>query len=329
LTASEAFGCGPEKGAMAEFLVVGDATVDQMYFVDSVPEPGGEITATRAVMEPGGAGGTMATALARLGHDTRIATRVGTGPFSELALKNAIEAGVSSDLIQVDEVLQTSSVTILVTPDTQRTMITAIGASRALDAAELDAGSVENLDALVMSAYSLVDGPQRDYAVKALELARAAGATTFVDMGTGAVNALRDRLIGLVRKVDYLLMNERELFALTGRQTISEAVSGLASRGIQRLVVKVGEMGSIVITPEASELIDPYDIDGVVDTTGAGDYYTAAFAHAIMRGADLVEAARAGNVAGALNTTEIGAQRAVVDARVLTREARALRAVAS
>jgi ribokinase len=314
---------------MAEFLVVGDATVDQMYFVDGVPEPGGEITATRAVMEPGGAGGTMATALARLGHDTRIATRVGTGPFSELALKNAFEAGVSSDLIQVDEVLQTSSVTILVTPDTQRTMITAIGASRALDASELDARSVEDLDALVMSAYSLVDGPQRDYAVKALELARAAGATTFVDMGTGAVNALRDRLIGLVRKVDYLLMNERELFALTGRQTISEAVSGLASRGIQRLVVKVGEMGSIVITPEASELIDPYDIDGVVDTTGAGDYFTAAFAHAIMRGADLVEAARAGNVAGALNTTEIGAQRAVVDARTLAREARALRAVAS
>jgi ribokinase len=314
---------------MAEFLVVGDATVDQMYFVDSVPEPGGEITATRAVMEPGGAGGTMATALARLGHETRIATRVGTGPFSELALKNAFDAGVSPDLIQVDEVLQTSSVTILVTPDTQRTMISAIGASRALDAAELDAGSVEELDALVMSAYSLVDGPQRDYAVKALELARAAGATTFVDMGTGAVNALRDRLIGLVRKVDYLLMNERELFALTGRQTISEAVSGLASRGIQRLVVKVGEMGSIVITPEASELIDPYDIDGVVDSTGAGDYYTAAFAHAIMRGADLVEAARAGNVAGALNTTEIGAQRAVVDARTLAREARALRAVAS
>ena len=257
---------------MADFLVVGDATVDQMYFVDAVPEPGGEITATRAVMEPGGAGGTMATALARLGHRTRIATRVGTGPFSELALRNALAAGVSDELIQVDEVLQTSSVTILVTPDTQRTMITAIGASRALDASSLGAEAFDGLGALVMSAYSLVDGPQRDYAVKALELARAAGATTFVDMGTGAVNALRDRLIGLVRKVDYLLMNEKELFALTGRQTISEAVSGLASRGIERLVVKVGEMGSIVITPEASELVDPYEVDGVVDTTGAGDY---------------------------------------------------------
>jgi 16S rRNA (adenine1518-N6/adenine1519-N6)-dimethyltransferase len=43
---------------------------------------GGEVSATRAVMEPGGAGGTIATALARLGHDVAIATRVGNGPFS-------------------------------------------------------------------------------------------------------------------------------------------------------------------------------------------------------------------------------------------------------
>ena len=312
---------------MAEFLVVGDATVDQMYFVDAVPESGGEIAATRAVMEPGGAGGTMATALARLGHPTRIATRVGTGPFSELALANVLAAGVARDLIQVDDVLQTSSVTILVTPDTQRTMITAAGASRRLDAADLTEEAFDGLGALVMSAYSLVSGPQRDYAVKALEFARAAGATTFVDMGTGAVNALQDRLIGLVRKVDYLLMNEKELFALTGMETISEAVSGLASRGIERLIVKVGEMGSIVITPELTELVDPYEVDGVVDSTGAGDYYTAAFAHAIMGGAEMVDAARAGNVAGALNTTEVGAQRRVIDRETLAREARALPAV--
>ncbi|MDZ7800265.1 MAG: carbohydrate kinase family protein [Trueperaceae bacterium] len=314
---------------MAEFVIVGDATVDQMYFVETVPEPGGEVTATRAVMEPGGAGGTMATALARLGHRTRIATRVGTGPFSELALRHVLAAGVSQDLMQIDEARQTSSVTILVTPDTQRTMISALGASRHLDASALTAKAFEGVDALVMSAYSLVDGPQRDYAVKALELARGRGATTFVDMGTGAVNALRGRLIGLVRKVDYLLMNEKELFALTGQETISDAVGGLATHGIDRLVVKVGEMGSIVITPERSELVDPYDIDGVVDTTGAGDYYTAAFAHAIMGGADLIEAARTGNVAGALNTTEIGAQHRVVDAETLTRETRALSRVRS
>lgn len=69
---------------MAHFLVVGDAAVDQMYFVSEFPEQGGEVASTRALMEPGGAGGTVATVLARLGNPTRIATRVGTGPFSSL-----------------------------------------------------------------------------------------------------------------------------------------------------------------------------------------------------------------------------------------------------
>lgn len=314
---------------MSKFLVVGDATVDQMYFVNELPEPGGETAATRAVMEPGGAGGTIATALARLGHDVRIATRVGAGPFSELALRNVLASGVSRELIQMDGERQTSSVTILITPDTQRTMISAAGASRHLDAGSLTGGTVAASDALVMSAYSLISGPQRDYAVKALELARDAGVSTFVDMGTGAVNALRDRLIGVVRKVDYLLMNEKELFALTGRSTISEAVSGLAEHGIEHLVVKVGEMGSIVITPELTELVDPFELDGVVDSTGAGDYFTAAFAHAIMGGHELLHAARIANVAGAMNTTQVGAQRTELDAATVERHAARMSKVGS
>lgn len=314
---------------MGKFLVVGDATVDQMYFVNELPEPGGEVTALRAVMEPGGAGGTIATALGRLGDSVKIATRVGTGPFSELALRNLREAGVDTSLIQVDENLQTSSVTLLITPDTQRTMITAAGASRHLDSAALDEKDVAALDALIVSAYSLIGGRQREYAVRALELARRNELATFIDMGTGAVNALRDRLIGLVREVDYLLMNERELYTLTGETSISDAVSGLRRQGIERVIVKVGEMGSIVVTPELTELIEAFEVDGVVDSTGAGDYYTAAFAHAIMRGDDLLHAARLGNVAGALNTTVVGAQSYLVNEPELDAHAEELDAVQS
>jgi len=308
---------------MGRFVVVGDATVDQMYFVKDFPEPGGEVNALRAVMEPGGAGGTVATVLGRLGNQVRIATRVGTGPFSELALKYVRDAGVDVSLVQVDEHLQTSSVTLIITPDAQRTMISAAGASRHLDSADLKKSDIASSDALVMSAYSLVGGRQREYAVKALSLARDAKMTTFVDLGSGAVNALRDRLITLVQDVDYLLMNEHELYTLTGETSISDAVSGLNRHGIDRLIVKVGAMGSIVITPELTELVEAYDIDGVVDSTGAGDYYTAAFAHAIMKGYDLLEAARLGNVAGALNTTHVGAQSVTIDADTLERHASA------
>ena len=307
---------------MAEFLVIGDATVDQMYFIDALPEVGGEVSATYAVMEPGGAGGTIATALARLDHDVAIATRVGTGPFSTLALKYLRTTGVDMALVQADPYQQTSSVTILITPDGQRTMIGAAGASRDLDARALRPEHVTGRDALVMSAYSLVSGPQRTYALRALQLAKDAGVRIFVDMGTGAVNALQEGLISLLEGVEVVLMNERELFTLTGESSISDAVSGLRARGIDQVVVKVGEMGSIVVTPERSELVEAFAIDGVVDTTGAGDVYTAAFVASVLEGRDLLQAAWLANVAGALTTREIGAQRVVIDRATLLQQAR-------
>jgi len=314
---------------MAKFFVVGDVTVDQMYFVNDLPEPGGEVTATRAVLEPGGAGGTIATALARLGNEVVLAARVGAGPFADLALKYVKEAGVDTRLIQVDPTLQTSSITLLITPDTQRTMISSGGASRNLDAAELRPEHVASCDALVVSAYSLIGGLQREYAVRALEVAKREKLTTFIDMGSGAVNALRGRLLALVEDVDYLLMNRRELFSLTGETSISAAVAGLAERGIERVLVKLGEMGSIVITPELTELVEALEVDGAVESTGAGDYYTAAFAHGVMEGYDLHYAARLGNIAGALNVTVVGAQSCRIDAPTLYRHAEQMLAVDS
>ena len=309
---------------MTKFFVVGDVTVDQMYFVNDLPDAGGEVTASRAVLEPGGAGGTLAVALARLGNDVLLAARVGSGPFAELALKHVKRAGVDTRLVQTDPVLQTSSVTLLITPDTQRTMISGGGATRNLDAMGFRAEQVAACDALVVSAYSVVGGPQCEYAVRALEAARKARLTTFIDMGSGAADALRERLLTLVSNVDYLLMNRRELFALTGESSISAAVAGLAARGIKRVLVKLGEMGSMVITPELTELVEAFEIDGVLESTGAGDYYTAAFAHGVMQGFDLHYAARLGNVAGAMNVTAIGAQSCAIDAPTLYRQAGAV-----
>ena len=307
---------------MAKFFVVGDVSVDQMYFVEGLPELGGEVSAERARMEPGGAGGTVAAVLARLGNNVSLAARVGEGPFSDLALKHVKRAGVDTHLIQLDPALQTSSVTLLVTPDTQRTMISAGGASRDLNAANFSESEVAACDALVISAYSLISGPQRDYASLAFETAKRARLTTFIDMGSGAVNALKDRLIPAVQGVDYLIMNQQELYTLTDESSISEAVAELAERGVERILVKLGEMGSMVITPELTELIEALEIDEVVESTGAGDYYTAAFAHGIMAGYDIHYAARLGNIAGALNVTSVGAQSCEFGAEALEAHAR-------
>lgn len=302
---------------MSKFFVVGDVTVDQMYFVKQLPEKGGETNVTKAVLEPGGAAGTMATILAKLGNEVKLASSLGTGAFADLALSEIIKSGVDISNIQYNDEKQTSSVTLLITPDGERTMISSAGASRKLDPAKIDKAGIESSDALVMSAYSFIGGLQREYSLLAFDIAKKAGVKIFVDMGSGAVNALEDSLLPLVKGADYLMMNEHELFKLTSQDSISDAVLDLAKHGNENLIVKLGPMGSMVITPEETELIEAIELDNIIDTTGAGDNYAATFAHCVIKGKSLFEAAFCANVAGALSATKISAQKTEISEAIL------------
>ena len=290
------------------FFVLGDVSVDLLFFLERIPEPGEEVPSRRALMKPGGAGGTLAAQLASLGHRVFLAGRVGKDPFAELALSRVREAGVDLRYLQEDPEHTTSSVLILVVPGGERAMVSAEGASRYLDPALFKPRFLDQVDAVVLSAYALVGGPSRSYAAEVLEAARRRELPVFADLGAGAVRAAGKELLKHLRGVSWLLMNEGELKALTGASSISQGVARLRQEGFQRLAVKVGAMGSIVVTPEGEELLEPFPIEDIVDSTGAGDAYTAAFAHAILEGKSPVEAGRLANLAGALAATAIGAQ---------------------
>jgi Sugar kinases, ribokinase family len=98
------------------FFVLGDVSVDLLFFVERIPEPGEEIPSRRALMKPGGAGGTLAAQLASLGHRVFLAGRVGQDPFADLALSRVREVGVDLRHLQEDPDHTTSSVLILVVP---------------------------------------------------------------------------------------------------------------------------------------------------------------------------------------------------------------------
>ncbi|NTY02176.1 carbohydrate kinase family protein [Deinococcus sp. JMULE3] len=294
-----------------KFYIIGDVTVDHLYHLERLPEPGEEVTPQQASMKPGGAGGTMSVTLARLGHTVTLAARVGDDPFAEYALSRVRESGVSEAAIQRDATLITSTITVMQTRDGERAMISDGAANRQLDPAGFRKKDVEGADALIINAYALTEGPQREYSLAAIEAAR--GATTpvpvFIDLGTGAVNKAGTTLLDDVVGADYLMLNQHELQALTGTSSISAALAQLGKAGARRVVVKVGKMGSITWTPDDTELVDAYRPAGkVVDSTGAGDTFTAVFAHAILAGAGIGGAARAANAAGALAATGFGAQ---------------------
>lgn len=296
-----------------KFYVIGDVTVDHLYHLNHIPAPGEEVSPIRSTMQPGGAGGTMSVTLARLGHEVSLAASVGSDPFAEVALKYVRESGVNTGPIQVIEDLLTSTITVMQTPDGKRAMISSGDANRQLDAAKLKKKDIEGSDGLLVSAYSLIGGPQREYAIKAISTAKKAGVPVLIDLGTGAVNAAGVKLLDTVLSADYLLLNRHELQTITETDNISDALFGLKDRGAGCVIVKVGAHGSIIWTPQETDLVESVPLgDEVVDSTGAGDTFSAVFAHAILSGKPLKQAAKMANLAGALAATAVGAQRKAI-----------------
>lgn len=294
-----------------KIYVIGDVTVDHLYHLEAWPQSGGEVVPVRSAVVPGGSGGTLSVTLARLGHSVVLATRVGKDPLADVALSLVRETGVSEVAVQYDSEALTSTVTVLQTPPNVRTMMTDSQTSRRLDPKLFKKKELESSQALVVNGYSLIEGAQREYALTAIEVARQAKKPipVFIDLGTGAVNKIGTQLLSDVVIADYLTLNQHELLALTGTQNLSAALTILGEAGAKQVAVKVGKMGSVVWTPEETELVEAYrTTKPVIDTTGAGDTFTAVFAHGVLSGQSPTQAARAANVAGALASSVLGAQ---------------------
>lgn len=301
-----------------KFYVIGDVTVDHLYHLDDLPKAGLEVTPLHSMVTAGGSGGTISVTLARLGHTVTLATRVGKDPFADVALEMIRQTGVSESAIQVDKEHHTSMITVLQTPTHARAMISDGAANRRLDPKKLSKKEIAASDALVINGYSLTEGPQREYTLAAIQAAQTAKVPVFLDLGTGAVHKVGTQLLEDVVKADYLTLNQHELLALTQTRDLTAALHTLGQAGASKVAVKVGKMGSVVWTPEETELVDAYiTTEPVIDTTGAGDTFMAVFAHGILSGETLAAAARSANIAGALASTVLGAQTYAISAKEL------------
>ena len=190
------------------FFVVGDVSVDLIYLVDRLPEPGEEVSAKRMLYRPGGAAATVAAQLASLGHTVFLASRVGSGPLSAIALEGLKAAGVDLRYLQEDPEHPTTNVLVFLFPGGERSMVASVGASRYLDAAAFKPRMLDTIDAVIVSAYALVGGPQREYATKAMAAAKKREIPVFIDLGTGAVRQAGPELLPRLLPADYLLMNQ-------------------------------------------------------------------------------------------------------------------------
>jgi sugar/nucleoside kinase (ribokinase family) len=270
----------------ARILVVGDVIDDLIVTPDSAIRADTDTSAT-IERRAGGSAANVATWLGHLGAEVDFIGTVGAEDHARHSELLA-EYGVTALLVGDSEAV-TGTIVIVVDGES-RTMLTARGANL-LTGPDV----VPALDAyahLHLTGYSLFTGTDDAGWRTVIDRAHSAGATVSVD--TSSAGYLADfgieRFLDIIRDVDVLLPNTDEALLVTGATTRDEALQVLRGR-FPLVVVTGGADGVWVATAEAVDAI-PAQAATLVDATGAGDAFAAAFLSRWVPHRDAVEAAR-------------------------------------
>ncbi|HEX7049578.1 MAG TPA: PfkB family carbohydrate kinase [Longimicrobiales bacterium] len=99
------------------------------------------------------------------------------------------------------------------------------------------------------------------------------------------IDGKREALLELLGRVDALLINDGEVRRLTGDPNLLRAARWVQARGPRIVVVKKGEHGAMLVTPETVFFVPGYPLEEVFDPTGAGDSFAGGFMGHLARAA--------------------------------------------
>ena len=236
----------------------------------------------------GGSAANTIHGLANLGLSTGYIGKIQADQYGEIFKKDMTAIGIDAYLMAGSQ--DTGIATTLISPDSQRTFATYLGAAVELEPTELSRKLFKGYDFLHIEGYLVQNHALIETAVR---LARESGLKVSIDLAS--YNVVEDNLDFLKelvsRYVDIVFANEEESHAFTGGDP-QEALEMLSTM-CEIAVVKVGAKGSMV--KSRGETIFSEAIQAApLDTTGAGDLYAAGFLFGLCKGQPLLQCAKLG-----------------------------------
>jgi len=286
-----------------DVVVVGGANTDFLIRGPSLPGPGRSVEGDTFQQAPGGKGANQAVGAARLEATVALIARIGHDARGDAILSRLADERVDAKAVLRDAEAETGAVLVMVDASGEKQTMSALGANQKL--AVRDVAGAADLLAKARVVLLQLEVPLESVET-AVRLGRAAGARVILD--AGPPHQLGEELL---QDVHVIRCNAFEAEALTGieivdRTAARKAAANLLRRGVQAVVVAAAG-GNLLVSAEG-ELWLPYFDLRAVDTTGAGDAFSAALAVCIAKGEDVASAARFASAAAALKTTRLGAQ---------------------
>ena len=291
-----------------KILVIGSINMDMVVRAPRMPAPGETVLGDGFTTNPGGKGANQAVGVSRLGGACRMVGLVGDDAFGA-TLRDRLESeGIDCAHVKHRSGVPTGVAMIVVDSNGENSIVVASGANHRLCPDDIFplADLFEEASVVVLQLELPLPTVRA-----AIEKARRHKCKVILDPAP-MPRCLPDELC----KVDIFTPNVTEAEIFTGTKVLEERIEknvalDIITRGADAAVLKLGSRGAMIVTADGHFYRIPAYKVSVVDTTAAGDAFTAALAVATAEGASIRDATVFANAAGALACTRLGAQAAM------------------
>ncbi len=283
-----------------DLLVVGSANADLVIGVERRPGPGETVLGSDLAVHPGGKGANQAVAAARLGARTALLARVGDDAYGRLLLDSQREAGADTVGVLVGGA-PTGVALITVDPSGDNSIVVSPGANGRLTPEDVRAA------ASLLHASRVVSAQLEIPLETVVEVVRNLPDDIRFVLNPSPPRPLPKEVLAAC---DPLIVNEHEARVIAGdglEGAPEEQARALLALGPRSVVVTLGAEGALVTSAEGTAHVPSVKVE-TVDTTGAGDAFTAALAWKLGLSESLMDAAAYAARVGAATVTRAGAQ---------------------
>lgn len=306
-------------------LGISNAIVDVLAhidddFLDKIGAPPGSMTLIDenrareiyALMGPATemSGGSVANTIAgfaNLGGSAAYIGQVKADQLGEIFVHDMRSLGVDVRLQPATDGAPTARCHVLISPNGQRTMQTYLGACTELSVADVTETTVGKPGVILLEGYvwDIPEGPA--LAASAIEIAKANGSSVALSLSDSfCVERHRDAFHDVVRNgVDIVVADEDEVNALLETDSFEDTTRKLADYD-NLFAMTRSEKGSVIMHKGETVIQPAIPVETIVDSTGAGDAYTAGFLYGLTAGESLQECAKLGTFCATKVIQQVG-----------------------
>ncbi|MCP8309844.1 MAG: carbohydrate kinase family protein [archaeon] len=287
---------------MIDVLAFGDIVLDLIVPVEHFPIKEEDVQIAQYIKREAGGVCNFLIAASKLGLKAGIVGCIGDDENGRFIRDLLDKEGIDVTGINLMKGEKTAIVLVLVDKDGKHAFIGVHGVGIEL-CQSID--KIKSSKAIYTSGHTLIRSPSLDLTLEAMKKASNLRIPVFFDPGPLVDKIQPNILNDALANTDTLLLNSIEAEALTKTHRLKEASKILLKKGVKTAVIKLGANGCFIAQEDFSIHLPSFKVP-VIDTTGAGDSFNAAYVYGYLKQLPINHIGIVANAFGALKVTKLG-----------------------